>query len=177
MNKNGLKNIILTGIKHSGKSTYGNEISRKLDYRFYDLDSIIENKNNRTVRDIYRESEKIFRAIEVDAAVELYEKLNSGNICAALGGSTAQNKKAMLKLRNSGIIVYLYLEPDTLYKRVISTGVPPFLSMENAYDDFKALYKKRDIIHKKAADIVIKLDGLGIEDGTKHILDSIKDMI
>ena len=83
----------------------------------------------------------------------------------------------MAQLKDKGIVVYLYVEPDTLFKRVMCTGVPPFISMENPYDDFKALYKERDRIHKKTADIVIKLDGLNIKDGTEHILSLIKNMI
>jgi shikimate kinase len=178
MKKDKYRNIILTGIKHSGKSTLGKAISDKIGFKFYDLDNIIEKKSSsRKIRDIFRDSEENFRRLEAEAAEYLSLKMEKERICAALGGSTAVNQKAIECLKNSGVIVYLYVKHDILFKRVMSSGVPPFLSMENAYDDFKTLYMQRDIIHKKTADIIIKLNGLDIKQGTEHILNKVKNII
>lgn len=171
------KNIILTGIKHSGKSTFGKELASKLNYSFYDLDSMIEESNKKNVRVIFKESEKKFRDVEAQAARALSEKMDLENVCAALGGSTVQNKNAMEKLKDMGIFVYLYVELDTLFKRVMCTGVPPFLSLDNTYDDFKSIYKHRDRIHRKSADIIIKLDCYNITEGTERILKSLKNIL
>ena len=173
------KNIILTGIKHSGKSTFGRIIASKLDYAFFDLDVLIEELNGgRSVRDIFRQDgEQKFRNAETAAAAVLSAKMDNGRACAALGGSTVENPGAMELLKPKGVFVYLYLKPDTLFERVMKTGVPPFLSLANPYDDFKALYRQRNKSHKETADFTIELIGLDVEEGANRILNALKYII
>jgi shikimate kinase len=173
------KNIILTGVKHCGKSTFGKAIAAKLDYAFFDLDGIIEDLNQgRNVREIFAsEGERKFRAAETRAAAWLSGKMDFGRVCAALGGSTVENPEAVQLLGPRGLFFYLHVKPDTLFKRVMRTGVPPFLSAANAYEEFMALYRQRDTLYRQTADIVIDLDGLDIGQGETRILDSLKNML
>ncbi len=71
----------------SGKSTIGEMLANKLDYRFVDLDHFIEEKENGTVSEVFkRKGEVYFRKQE---ALYLKKLLNSNaNIILAVGGGT-----------------------------------------------------------------------------------------
>ncbi|WP_370478109.1 shikimate kinase [Tamlana flava] len=79
--------IILIGYMASGKSTIGEMLANKLDYRFVDLDHFIEEKENGTVSEVFkRKGEVYFRKQE---ALYLKKLLNSNaNIILAVGGGT-----------------------------------------------------------------------------------------
>ena len=48
------KSLILTGMMGVGKSTVGKELSKKLGYKFIDMDNLIEKKENMTITKIFR---------------------------------------------------------------------------------------------------------------------------
>ena len=57
----GLKrNIVLTGMMGSGKTTIGRLLSKKLKMNFIDMDEYIENRNGSTIKDIFNKGEEYF---------------------------------------------------------------------------------------------------------------------
>ncbi len=107
----------------SGKSSVGRILSKKLDYNLIDLDDYIEEKENATVKDIFKtKGEVYFRKKEAEYLKKLL-KLEE-NTVLALGGGTpcfAGNMDAILASDNA---VSIYLK-----------GSLPFLS--------KKLFKKK----------------------------------
>ena len=64
MNKT-IKTIFLTGYMGAGKTLIGKSLSKKINYKFYDLDDYIEIKEGKKVSDIFdQENEVYFRKIE-----------------------------------------------------------------------------------------------------------------
>ncbi|HAZ26207.1 MAG TPA: shikimate kinase, partial [Algoriphagus sp.] len=51
MNEN-LK-VVLVGLPGSGKSTFGRQLAQSLNFPFYDLDAMIEQKNQMKIPDIF----------------------------------------------------------------------------------------------------------------------------
>jgi len=47
------KNLVLTGMMGSGKTSVGKSLSKKLNMEFGDTDSIIENKMSLSISDIF----------------------------------------------------------------------------------------------------------------------------
>ena len=69
---NGHNNIILIGFMGSGKTTFGKWITRNHNMEFIDTDEYIENKYNKLIKDIFRDSgEETFRDMETQAIKEL----------------------------------------------------------------------------------------------------------
>ena len=69
---NGHNNIILIGFMGSGKTTFGKWITRNHNMEFLDTDEYIENKYNKLIKDIFRDSgEETFRDMETQAIKEL----------------------------------------------------------------------------------------------------------
>ena len=71
------KSITLIGMPGCGKTTIGKLLSKKLNYQFIDIDSYIEEKQGKTIDEIFKNGEEYFRNIETEACRELGEIKNS----------------------------------------------------------------------------------------------------
>ena len=99
------KNIILCGFMGSGKTTVGRRLAQKAHMEFIDMDDYIEQREGRTITDIFaQDGEETFRRMETEAARELASR--RGLVIAAGGGTLlrAQNVKIF---RKSGVTVLL----------------------------------------------------------------------
>ena len=66
------KNIILCGFMGSGKTTVGRRLAQKAHMEFIDMDDYIEQREGRTITDIFaQDGEETFRRMETEAAREL----------------------------------------------------------------------------------------------------------
>ena len=83
------KNLVLTGMMGSGKTTIGKSLSQRLNMQFADIDDIIEKKNGLSISMIFEQGEKNFRQEE---EVESKNALKRSNIIIALGGGAFINK-------------------------------------------------------------------------------------
>lgn len=111
--------VILIGYMASGKSTLGKILSKKLNYKFLDLDNFIENKENDTVSNIFKSKGEIhFRKLETHYLNELLA--TKTNLVLSLGGGTpcyGNNMKTILNAENTKSI-YLKASIPTLISRL-----------------------------------------------------------
>jgi shikimate kinase len=57
--------IFLVGFMCSGKSTVGKLLADKLGYTFWDIDQVIEEREGKSIEEIFRdEGEEYFRSLE-----------------------------------------------------------------------------------------------------------------
>ena len=68
-----MKNIVLIGMPGCGKSTFGKRLAKRLGCRFYDADEVLEQREQRTIKDFFAESEDAFRAAETRTLAYLAE--------------------------------------------------------------------------------------------------------
>ncbi|MFR1803448.1 MAG: shikimate kinase, partial [Faecalispora jeddahensis] len=65
-------NIVLCGFMGSGKTTVGQVLAQKSGRRFFDLDQYIEQRQGKTISQIFAdEGEQTFRRLETEAARKL----------------------------------------------------------------------------------------------------------
>lgn len=145
-----MKNIILIGMPSAGKSTVGVIVAKHRGMSFIDTDVLIQTTQGRLLQEILNsDGTDAFLKIEESAV----ETLNCSDTVIATGGSVVYSEKAMEHLKKTGIVIYLYVDMDTVYKRLNNLktrGV--VLSPGQSVDD---IYRKRQPLYERHADIII----------------------
>ena len=150
--------VALTGFMGSGKSSVGRELASLLGWELVDLDAVIEEREQRTVREIFRQAgETAFREMEHAALKAYLEQCNRPTVVALGGGAFVQPRNAEL-LRTPGTrTVFLEVPVEELLRRCAvedaerGEGSRP-LASEAA--SFRELYERRLPAYRRA-DIVV----------------------
>jgi shikimate kinase len=144
--------IFLVGFMASGKSSVGQELARRLDWNFVDLDARIESRERQTVAEIFRDrGESGFRLAETTALRDLTESLDRGTVVALGGGTFAQPENRELLLAWPS--VFLETPLDELWKRCIEDKIERPLRKDPA--EFARLYKSRLPFYRQATVTVV----------------------
>ncbi len=171
--------IYLAGFMTSGKSTIGPILANTLGWSFYDLDKVIEQKENMKVVEIFeKKGEEYFRGLESKTLEELSYNNNS---VIALGGGAMANAGNVDIIKRFGKSVYLKCSPEAIYKRIRhKTDRPLFIDLvlnERPKEDFitriETLLEEREVYYNKA-DFVINTDAKRIGITVDHIVKLLK---
>ena len=159
------KNLVLTGMMGTGKSTIGDNLSKKLKIEFIDIDHIIEEKLSLSIFQIFKnKGEKFFRRIEEQESMK-YLKKNGAII--ALGGGAFINKKIRKYVKENSFSVWLDLDNSKLFKKLKNNKKRPLL--ENISEkDFKKLHDERKKVYS-LADFKINCDSKSKDQIVKEI--------
>jgi len=151
-----MKNVILVGMMSSGKSTLGKKLARLLNYRFVDLDKLIEKDQQSDIPALFAEKgESYFR--EVESRILRAQGSEQGIVLAS-GGGTPCFHDNMTFVKEMGISVFLDVPAANLAKRIRSHGKDdrPVLSgassleetLQSKIDERLPFYTQADIIIK-----------------------------
>ena len=161
------KNLTLTGMMGVGKSTIGKILAKQLNYKFVDIDKLIENKEGSTINFIFKnKSESYFRKIESDITLAELKKYNS---VISMGGGAFLNNSIRKSAKKLSISFWLDVPIDALIKRLKKNNKRPLLLEKNINDEVKKIYFNRKKIYNEA-DYRIKCDSLRSEEIAKKIL-------
>jgi shikimate kinase len=175
MGKEKMCSVILTGIKHSGKSTLGRLLARQLRVSFYDTDEIITRDTGKTPRGIALSlGEAAFKDAELDACRTLAECCRSVAVIAT-GGGICNNQKAFDAMKALGKIVFVDVSEDTAYARILASGVPVWILNEHPEtpDDarriFHSVYEERTRRYRAAANLVFAPEDKSAEENAAKL--------
>ena len=143
-------NIVLTGLRGSGKSTIGKLLAQKLDWDFIDIDTKIEKEENMTIKNIVElRGWEYFRAVENKVTKEISK---TDKTVISTGGGTIIDKDNEKELKKNGKIIYLYVKPEVCAKRIKNSKNRPALEEENdVFEELKYTYRKRNDRYIKSA--------------------------
>ncbi|MCK9640755.1 MAG: shikimate kinase [Prolixibacteraceae bacterium] len=111
--------IFLTGYMGCGKSTIGRKVAALMGMNFIDLDKYIEERNFKSVPDIFaQEGEATFREKERQA---LQEVAQFEDIIIGTGGGAPCFFENMKKMNETGITIYLAPDNETLACRLLKS--------------------------------------------------------
>ncbi|NQY30928.1 MAG: shikimate kinase [Flavobacteriaceae bacterium] len=166
--------ITLLGYMGSGKSTIGVDLATILEYEFIDLDNFIEEKENLSVKDIFKAKGEIyFRRLENTCLKEIYTLQN--NVVLSLGGGTPcfYGNMELINSENSKSI-YLKLLPkslsDRLFKEKENRPLINHLKTEDDLIEFIAIHLfERQSFYNQASSI-ISTDNLTIKETVEKIV-------
>lgn len=135
--------VFLVGFMGAGKTSVGRVLSRRLGWRFEDLDDLIVAREGRSIEQIFGESgEAAFRRAEHAALRELVARAGGSRMVVALGGGAfAQAENVALLADQRATTVFLDAGVEELLRRCRAEGKPrPLLRGEG---EFRRLYESR----------------------------------
>ncbi len=146
--------IVFIGMRGSGKSTLGEVLSRKLGWRYFETDRIIEKEAGLKISEIVsRFGWKKFRTLE---SIVIRNLKNVERAVIATGGGVVLNEENMKILKNNSITVFLNASVPVLIKRCQSGENRPFLNdVTSMEEDLTKTLSKRQNLYEKYADLTI----------------------
>jgi shikimate kinase len=105
--------VVLIGFMGAGKTTVGRALAKSLRWNFLDLDDVIEQRERKTVAEIFAASgEPAFRQMESAALAALLQDRQAGSdLILALGGGAFVQKQNRDALISAGAITVLLEAP------------------------------------------------------------------
>ena len=141
-----MQNIILTGFMGTGKSTVGRLLAVQLAYQFVDTDEWIVAQNGRSIATIFAQfGEATFRQWEARAAQTL---ATERELVIATGGGLMLNPDNEAALAQSGLIICLTAQPDTILARIQADETKrPLLNQPDPAQQIEQLLQERAAVY------------------------------
>jgi shikimate kinase len=161
-------NIVLIGMRGSGKTTVGKILAQKLGRELIEMDELITRKMGFSIPEIVeRYGWSKFRDIEEEITTEV-AKLD--NIINASGGGVVTREKNIIKLKKSGVLVWLQASVDTLLERIGEDSQRPLLAGRTQREDVEITLAERESLYQKAADLSINTENKTPEEVAEAII-------
>jgi len=150
-----------------GKSTIGKILAKRLNYKFVDIDKLIEDKEGSTINYIFKnKSESYFRKIENNITLTELKKYNS---VISMGGGAFLNNSIRNSAKRLSISFWLDVPIDELIKRLKKNNKRPLLLKKDTNEEIKKIYFYRKKIYNEA-DYRIKCDTLKSNEIARKII-------
>lgn len=165
-----MKNIYLIGMRGSGKTTIAQHLAKMLDRKWVDMDVEIKAHQQKSISEIVeQEGWEAFRKVEQQVVDEVSQL---DNHIISTGGGVLMFFENGKKLRESGTLVYLSAEPETLFMRLNGKGDDrPGLKEGTLKNELEEVMKERKETYEEYANITIQTDGKTPEEITTEILE------
>ncbi|MBU1992091.1 MAG: shikimate kinase [Patescibacteria group bacterium] len=150
------KNIVITGMRGTGKSRIGRKIAETLEKEFVDLDEEIENHEGISTAEIVgSKGWDYFRAVEKQM-VEKFSKKKG--LVISTGGGAIIDQENEKNLRENGFVIFLRCDIQKLAERIKHSKNRPSLTEKNFVMEFKDVWEDRKKRYLESADLVFDVD-------------------
>lgn len=156
---NNAQNIILIGLRGSGKTEIGKLLAKKLGFNHIDIDKELEKKEKNRINEIIEKNGwKHFRKLEKNKIKDLEKDSKFWEeTVISTGGGAVLNKENRENLKKLGKIIYLHRKPENCTKYLKNSSLRPRLTKEKTLEEeMKKLYKERHPIYLEIADFTLE---------------------
>ena len=166
----GLKeHIFLIGFMGCGKSTNAACLAEMTGAKQVEMDQMIVENEGMSIADIFKEKgEAYFRELETDL-IKSFAGVEPTVI--SCGGGAVLKEENVRLMKESGKIVLLTAEPETIYERVKDSTERPVLNGNMNVGYIEELMEKRRPKYEAAADVKVATDGKTAEEICGEILE------
>ncbi len=164
--------LFLVGFMGAGKSSVGELLGQRLGWPFEDLDLRIQQRDGRSIEQIFAESgESYFRRVEHEALREVVEELGSAPRVVALGGGAFAQPENIQLLKSAGVsTVFLDGSVDELFERCQEQGRSRPLRSD--IELFRKLYDARRN-HYMSASIRVDTSGKNVARVASEVVEAL----
>ncbi len=151
-------NIVLVGMRGSGKTTVGAILAGRLHREMIPMDALIVYECGLTVPEIVeKHGWPRFREVEAQVAKKVARLKGTIN---ATGGGVVLDPGNIKALRETGIVFWLDVPVDTLLQRIGEDPNRPSLTGRGSRrEDMRATFAEREPLYRAAAHHVVSTDG------------------
>jgi 3-dehydroquinate synthase len=144
-----VQNLIITGFMGTGKTAVGQEVARRLERPFVDMDAEIETRAGRPIPRIFAEDgEPAFREMEARLCEELAGRDPTGQdgtegLVIATGGGALLGPGNRGLMTARGLVICLNAHPNDILRRVSGNEVRPLLDVTDPAAEIERLLAQR----------------------------------
>jgi shikimate kinase len=155
----------------TGKSSIGKLLSKKLQWKYVDTDSLIEKSAGMSIREIFTtQGESRFR--DMESAI-LENVLAKDHQVISTGGGIVLRENNINRMKVNGAIICLTTTPEIIFERTHHKSSRPILGENPTFEKIKELLNQRAPFYNKD-DWTIDTSKLTKTQVTDKILDIIK---
>ena len=160
------KNLVLLGMMGVGKTRIGKYVAGRLKINFFDIDKLIEKKNEMKITEIFKTKGEIYFRKEEEFVTIKY--LNKKGSIISLGGGGFMNNKIRKKVLSECISVWLNVNLETIYTRLKNSKRRPLIYKNNQNNIGKIFMERKKIY--ALADHEINCDNFNLNQISKKII-------
>ncbi len=153
----------------SGKSITGKSLATLMRYPFVDLDAEIEKNQKRSISEIFaKEGEKFFREEERKTLQFFSEKPSS---VVATGGGIILLERNVIRMRETGTVVYLKASVQALWQRVRYSTDRPLLNKPDPLGTLRQILEDREPLYQSSCHFSVLTDEKTPEEVARDIFE------
>lgn len=165
------KHIILIGFMGTGKTTIGQELAKRLNCNFVDIDQEIVEFEGRSINDIFATSgEMYFRKIETETLKKTLANISG---VVATGGGIILSKENR-QIISEGQTILLEASIEEIYHRLSDNSDRPLLKADNiteVKEKMEKLLRERKGLYHSLGAVTINTDNKTISEIVNEIID------
>jgi len=169
-----ITNLVITGFSGTGKSLVAKEVARRLSWDFLDTDDEIVGQTGKPIDEIFRQDgESKFRDLEREAIRKACQQRQT---VIAIGGGAIVDPQNYELLAETGLIVCLEANPETIYERLFreaayspETEVRPLLANDNPLERIRQLKASRQPYYANV-DWTVHTDNFNISQVVEEVI-------
>jgi shikimate kinase len=156
-----IERVVLLGFMGSGKSTVGEALARRLEWRYLDFDVEIERREDAAVSAIIRaKGEEYFRAAEAALTREVAEL---AGVVLSPGGGWITQPEMLEMIRPGTFAAWLRVSPEETVRRLRSDPIDrPLRDLPDAIPRVAEMLADREPLYR-LADAIFPGDGVSAE--------------
>jgi shikimate kinase len=165
-------NLVLIGLRGSGKTTVARHLAKRLGWPWFDSDMEIERRAGKSIAQIFADQgEPAFRELECEVVRELAARSRA---VLALGGGAVARAENCQALAQQSHVVWLQASPETLWQRMQQDPTTaerrPALSSASGITEIIAMLESRREAYESCATAVVETEGRSPEEVAEAIL-------